>query len=65
MVLRENQLKKNYAGKREDEVVYRWNYPSRGVLTKLFFRSIFTALKEREHIKGVNPPIPPASSLCR
>lgn len=31
-------IKKNYVGKREDEVVYRWNYFSRGVLIKLFFR---------------------------
>lgn len=40
-------IRKNYVGKREDEVVYRWNYFSRGVLIKLFFRSIFIALKER------------------
>lgn len=43
-------IKKNYVGKREDEVVYRWNYFSRGVLIKLFFRSVFIALKERKRV---------------
>lgn len=43
-------IKKNYVGKGEDEVVYRWNYFSRGVLIKLFFRSIFIALKERKRV---------------
>lgn len=43
-------IKKSYVGKREDEVVYRWNYFSRGVLINLFFRSIFIALKERKRV---------------